>query len=528
MNTITYKQTGYFSKTVTDFLAKSDQLTNYYKLFPTIQNFEKQLIAKTNSKTLCNRKILVNSLLKQYKNSSCSEKTIQNIHLLSKEQTFTITTGHQLNLFTGPLYFLYKIISTINLCEELKVTYSKYNFVPIYWMATEDHDFEEIQYFNFNTKKITWNRNSSGAVGKLDTKGLDLVFEKITALFGTSKNGKYLTQLFKNSYLKHNNLTDATRYLTNELFKDYGLVILDADNADLKKEFIPFAKEELLQQTSFKEVTKTNKTLSENYKIQVNPRKINLFYLTDKLRERIILDGNLYRINNTNITFSKEEILTELKNYPQRFSPNVIVRPLYQEIILPNLCYIGGGGELAYWLELKSYFKKVNVTFPILLLRNSALILNEKQSRKLKKLLVSKNELFLKQHDLIRKKVTEMSNLDLDFSKQKVFLQKQFSHLKEIASKTDKSFIGAVNAQEKKQLKGLNNLEKRLLKAENLKLKNMVNRISEIQNQLFPKQCLQERQVNFSELYLEFGEQLIPSIKENLKPLNLKFSILTF
>lgn len=528
MKTLTYKQTGYFSKTITDFLSQSDQLTNYYELFPTIQNFEKQLFSKTNSETLCNRKILVNTLTKQYKNSTSSEKTTQNIQLLSKKNTFTVTTGHQLNLFTGPLYFLYKIISTINLCEELKVKYPKHHFVPIYWMATEDHDFEEIQYFNFKDKKVIWKKDSSGAVGRLNTEGLAEISEKITSLFDTSKNGKRLAQLFNDSYIKHDNLTDATRYLTNELFKDYGLVILDADDANLKKEFIPFIKEDLLQQTAFKEVSKTNETLRESYKIQVNPREINLFYLTDTFRERIILDGNIYRINNTDIIFSKTQILSELENHPERFSPNVILRPLYQEVILPNLCYIGGGGELAYWLELKSYFEKVNVTFPIVLLRNSVLIMNEKQVSKLEKLAVSKSELFLKQYDLIRKKVTEISNLNLNFDNQKIFLQEQFSRLKEIATKTDKSFIGAVNAQEKKQLKGLQNLEKRLLKAEKRKLKDVVNRITKIQNQLFPKQSLQERHVNFSEMYLEYGEQLIPKLKESLKPLDLKFSVLTF
>ena len=143
------------------------------------------------------------------------------------------------------------------------------------------------------------------------------------------------------------------------------------------------------------------------------------------------------------------------------------------------------------------------------------------------KLKITNQDIFTKQSKLIDTKIKEMSNLDIDFSKQKEFLKQQFIALRKIASKTDKSFIGAVNAQEKKQLNGLNNLEKRLLKAEKRKLSEIVNRIKQSQNSLFPNQNLQERQVNFSEIYLEFGEELIPTLKKYLKPLDLEFSILT-
>ena len=529
---ITYKNTNYFSKTVIDYLSEKESIKPFYNNFPELENFKKQINLKRNvisakseiSKQ--SRKTLVKSLKKQYKNIEASDKTEANINSLLNEDTFTITTGHQLNLFTGPLYFLYKIISTINLSEELKTNYPNYNFVPIYWMATEDHDFKEIKYFNFKNKKISWEKVVSGAVGRLSTSGLNTVFSEITKLFGESQNATNLKGLFKKSYIEHDNLTDATRFLANQLFKEYGLVILDADDKDLKQEFAPFVKEELLHQTSFKEVTKTIKEFGKNYKVQVNPREINLFYLTDDLRERIIFEDNKYKINNTTITFSEEEILEELENNTERFSPNVIMRPLYQEVILPNLCYIGGGGELAYWFELKTYFDKVGVVFPILLLRNSALVVTEKLNKKLKKLNISNEDLFLKQHELINKKVKEISNLELDFSKQKQFLQQQFSDLEKIAAQTDKSFIGAVKAQKTKQLKGISVLEKRLLKAEKRKLKDIVDRIILLQDQLFPRQSLQERNTNFSELYLEFGEELIPFLKDNLKPLNLEFSVL--
>jgi bacillithiol biosynthesis cysteine-adding enzyme BshC len=393
-------------------------------------------------------------------------------------------------------------------------------------MATEDHDFEEINYFNFKGKKISWNKESKGAVGRFDTKGLDEVYDYFSKEIGIGNNANYLLDLFKKSYFEHQNLADATRFLANELFKSEGLVIIDGDDTNLKKLFIPYAKNELLHQTSFKKVTETIAQLKE-YTIQVNPREINLFYLQDQLRERIIFENGNYKINNTSLVFSESEIITELEKNQENFSPNVILRPLYQEVILPNLCYIGGGGEIAYWLELKSNFEENNITFPMLLLRNSVVLSTKKQMDKANKLGLNWQELFLNQDALVNLKVQKYSEYTVDFTTQKEVITKQFAALYKIAESTDKSFIGAVKAQEAKQLKGLNNLEKRLLKAEKRVHSETLDRIVSIQNELFPNNSLQERNVNFSEYYFEFGTKLMEELLRELNPLSQEFKIIT-
>ena len=523
---IPFCNTGYFSSLICDYLEEKNEVKSFYNRFPKLENFKDQIKEKSTSFKAQSRTVLVDSLKKQYHNIDASKGTLQNIELLKADSTFTITTGHQLNLFTGPLYFLYKIISAINLSKALKEAYPKYNFVPVYWMATEDHDFEEINYFNFRGKKIQWNKETKGAVGELPTDGLDKVYKLFSKELGDSKNADYLKNLFEKAYTKHNNLADATRFLANQLFAAYGLVIIDANDADLKKQFIPFIKDELLNQTAFNTVSKTNNKLEKAYNIQVNPREINLFYLKENLRERIVFENNIYKINGTDITFTKAEILDEVKEHTNRFSPNVIMRPLYQEVILPNLCYIGGGGELAYWFQLKQFFNTAEVPFPILLLRNSVLVQTEQQSEKLKRLNISNEDLFLKRDAFINKKVREISNISIDFLSQKEHLKQQFKDLYKLAEQTDKSFIGAVKAQEVKQLKGLDNLEKRLLKAQKKKLSDQVSRMIEIQNELFPNGSLQERNTNFSEFYLEYGEQLIPNLIKSLQPLKSEFLIL--
>jgi bacillithiol biosynthesis cysteine-adding enzyme BshC len=526
---ISYQKSGYFSPLMNDYLNQKTEIASLYHHFPTLENFEAQIEEKKvnfNGNGNDKRQTLVSVLKNQYAELNVSAETLNHIELLNNSNTFTITTGHQLNLFSGPLYFLYKIISTINLTKELKAKYPTYNFVPVYWMATEDHDFEEINYFSFKGKKFRWNKESTGPVGRLSTEGLADFLEIYALEIGSSTNANTIKKLFEDSYLKHDNLADATRYLANELFGTNGLVILDADNPDLKRSFIPYIKEELLHQSSFKAVTETIEKMKD-YFVQVNPREINLFYIEDNLRERIILENGIYKVNHTKIEFTEAEILALLESNPEKFSPNVIMRPLYQEVILPNLCYIGGGGEIAYWLELKSFFASEKVTFPILLLRNSVLLATEKQNKKANKLNLSWSDLFSKQASLVNRITQKLSDFPIDFTEQKEALKKQFEALLELANQTDKSFLGAVKAQEVKQKKGLDNLEKRLLIAQKRKFHDELQRIIDLQNELFPNQSLQERQANFSEFYLESGEHLIPQIMSQLKPLEQDFNIVT-
>lgn len=254
---------------------------------------------------------------------------------------------------------------------------------------------------------------------------------------------------------------------------------------------------------------------------------MHLFYLDKGLRERIIEQEGTFFINNTDLSFSKEEILAEVRNRPEKFSPNALLRPLYQEAILPNLCYAGGGGELAYWFQLKHYFESVKIPFPILLLRNSALLVPSRYSEKLKKLNVGIEQLFQKQEILKTQFTHQLSDIKIDFSQQREHLQKQFRDLYEIARQTDGSFQGAVGAQEKKQLNGLDHLEKRLLKAQKRRLADQIERLTAIQDALYPHKGLQERTVNFSEFYMEFGDRLLSELKENLDPLAHEFTILT-
>lgn len=369
---ISYQETGSFSKLVLDYINDEEQLKAFYSYRPDMEGLAKAIEHRNFSG---NRETLVKVLQDQYQHLQPNKSVTKNIELLGSANTFTVTTGHQLNLFTGPLYFIYKIVTTINLAIELKMAHPDQNFVPVYWMATEDHDFDEINHVSVDEKNISWIQQTNGATGRLSTQTVAAAVTAYKGYLGISKNGKRIAKLVEQAYLQHDNLADATRFLVNNLFEKYGLVIVNADDAQLKKQFTHIITEDIIQHNSSKNIEKSSKNLEDlGYKTQVNGRDINFFYLIDNLRERLIFENGKYLVNHTDISFTEETLKAEIEAHPERFSPNVVMRPMYQEVILPNLAYIGGGAEVAYWMQLKANFDFYQVDFPVLLLRNSALL----------------------------------------------------------------------------------------------------------------------------------------------------------
>ncbi len=521
---ISYQATNSFSKLVLDYINNEDSLKSFYSFRPDMDGL-KQAIDSRNFKG--NRKELVQILNQQYQSIQANQLVINNINLLADENTFTVTTGHQLNIFTGPLYFIYKIVTTINLATQLKVAHPEKNFVPIYWMATEDHDFEEINHVRIEDKNISWLQPNNGATGRLNTKSIASAVMAYKAFLGVSENGQKLAKLIENAYLNHHNLADATRALVNSLFETYGLVIIDADNVILKKQFAPIIKEDITTQKSAELTEKTSEDLAKSgYKSQVNGRDINFFYLTDNLRERIIEKDNSYIVNHTELKFTKDELLTEIENHPERFSPNVIMRPLYQEVILPNIAYIGGGAEVAYWMQLKANFEYHQIDFPVLLLRNSALLIDQRSAENLNKLGFKLEDSFLSTNELQEIWIKNNSESNLNLSNEINAIHAVFDQLKMNITKVDQTLETATAAAKTKTNHLLSNLEKKVFKAEKKKHAVSLTQIENVKNRLFPSGTLQERVINLAPMYVNFGDDFISSLIENFEPLGGEFTLL--
>jgi bacillithiol synthase len=503
---ISYQKTQKFSRLVTDYLAQSVDLLPYVSAFPTIEGFKERIAQKSTQ--IVDRDILVSVLGRQNAYLSLSDSSQKNIKSLAEEHTFTVTTGHQLCLFTGPLYFIYKIISTINLTQELKKKYPDKHFVPVFWMATEDHDLEEVNHIHLFGKTIRWKTEQKGAVGSMSLEGMGDVLQELKSILGESENAQALMQLFSEAYLKHQSLAEAMRYLVNELFGEYGLVILDGDDARLKKQFVSTIKKDVLQQGFQKTISDCSAELAVNYKAQAYVRPINFFRLSDGGRVRI--EGRVGE--------------QEIESNPENFSPNVLMRPLYQETILPNLAYIGGGAEVAYWMQLKTAFEQENIPFPMLVLRNSAMWMDTNQCTKTKKLGLSEADLFTEEIELHKQYVTANSDKSLDLQEELKSLEQLFESVMDKTS--DEGMKLAVRAELKKQMKSLQSLEKRLLKSAKKKHENSLQQISNLKNNLFPNNGLQERYNNFIPYYLKYGENFIKTLQEELNPINNRFIII--
>ena len=509
--TIPLQSTHSFSKTFLDYIAGDPKLTPFYGLTPKIENFTEQIKKKSFSES--QRQLLFDTLNDQYKEVKTSEEVWKNINLLLQKNTYTVTTGHQLNIFGGPLYFIYKIVTTINTAKELNQKYKDYHFVPVFWMASEDHDFEEINNFNFSGKNWKWETQQKGAVGRFSPEGMEALLNTLPSKIN----------LFEKAYNEHKTLSSATRYFVNELFSEDGLIIIDADNRALKKQFAEILKEEILAKSSHNLVGKATSQLeTAGYETQVHAREINLFYLENNLRERIISNGENYKINNTEIFFSKEEILKKIEEESEKFSPNVILRPLYQECILPNLAYIGGPAEVVYWLQLKEMFEHYKIAFPILMPRNFGLFINKNIQAKISKLSINPEELFLPQDQLKNNYLTKISGSEFKLGQEQEKLKELYSGIKGKAVAIDKTMEGAVMAELQKSVKILEELEKRLRKAEERKNETTITQLLNVKEKLFPGGGLQERSDNFLNFYLD-DPDFINKIKAAFAPFNYRF-----
>lgn len=503
-----------FSGIFLDYIKGNESLRPFYDHLPNIDQFEHQIQQKQFSQE--NRDTLAEVLTKQYQSYDIAEYVGKNIQSLKEKNTFTITTGHQLNIFTGPLYFIYKIVTVINTCKQLKEKYPQYNFVPVYWMASEDHDFEEISYFNLGGQKYTWNTDQTGAVGHFDPSSIDALLNQMP--------GDH--PLFEKAYLSHDTLAGAARYYVNELFGKEGLVVIDADDRALKTEFAQVIEDDLFVHSAEKLVAKDTEQLqSIGYKTQVHAREINFFYLDSSIRNRIEKEGDSYTVVDTDLKFSSKEIKDLIKNSPEKFSPNVILRPLYQEMILPNLAYIGGPSEAVYWLQLKSVFTHFATAFPILMPRNFALIIDKLSHRKFEKSDRTLAELFLPSHEVEQRIVAEQTNKELSLVDEMASIASTYATAQSKAHTIDPTLVQHLEALQARTEKLLDKAQKKMYRAEKRHHTDKINQYQTVKSVLFPKGNLQERTSNFLNFYPD-NPQFVQELLENFDPFDYRMNIL--
>lgn len=444
------------------------------------------------------------------------EQTQAQIKQLEKPNTFTVTTGHQLNVALGPAYLPYKLLGIIQLAEKLKQAHPDKQFIPVYWMASEDHDIEEIRQFRLFGKDKAVPTDYAGVAGDWPSQQIADYLRK----------DKSLPEHLIHFYAQSDGLREAHFRLVHHLFHHHGLLILDADHPKLKAEFEPLMQEELNQRVAHRKLKSTEKALQkEGYDTQAWVRPINLFYIHEG--KRCALEWEEDKIV-CGLGENIEDWRQELREHPERFSPNVITRPLYQEYILPNVAYMGGPAEIAYWLQLKPLFEHFGVPFPVLMPRPHLLFLNKANLKRWQKL-----EL---EDELLFRDLREIKNVYVDQHEQdkpslgtyKGQMNKLWTEIGQTLSEVEGSLKQSAEAAKAKTFKELAGLEKKMDKALDQRHETSLRQIEKIYDFLYPENGLQERKESFLTFWLnhkELHEELLE--KEDVFDFSLKIYGLT-
>ncbi|MEZ4896621.1 MAG: bacillithiol biosynthesis cysteine-adding enzyme BshC [Saprospiraceae bacterium] len=504
------------------YIQKDPSLKPFYTYPPDLDQFAH--IIEQRQKHPVDRNLLVSTLQQQYRHRESQPLVMERIESLRSPQAFTVITAHQPSLFTGPLYYIYKILSCIRLSQLIQANHPEYRIIPLFILGGEDHDFAEINHLHIGDRTIRWDHPSiGGSCGRLSTEGIDQCIEAVATLLGDGTQQETLMHTLRQCYLGSHNYAEATIRFLHHLFGRFGLVILNMDHSGFKMAFRKVMLDDLLQHSSSRLVPPVQKQLEDaGFPAQAFVRDINLFYFNGNQRERIEQEGEEFILVDSLIRFSKSAMIKELEDHPERFSPNVILRPLYQETILPNLAYIGGGGELAYWLERKEQFEHYHLPFPMLVRRNSAAWLDQHAQSSLRKAGRPLQDYFTENpDDLIRDFIQDSAAIDLDYARRQI--DDLFARIQTEGEAIDARLQFPIEGVRVRIEKYLNNLEHKMIRAEKRKQEPSISRLLHNYHILFPNGTLQERYTNFLPYYAKNGPGWLDELLPYFNPLDHRF-----
>lgn len=492
--TIHRSESGLFSDLSNALTYRQEDFAHLLSAPFSLGAFEAQIQQKEKQFTSRKRQALADALQRQYEGLPSAEAVEANIAALRNESTFTVTTGHQLNLLTGPVYFIYKILHVIRLAEQLSAQYPSRTFVPVYWMASEDHDFAEINHTRLFGKEIAWNEIQGGPVGEYELREWVALQDEIAAFF-SNQPGSEVNTILKT--YRGKNLAEATRSLVHALFSRYGLVIVEPNDATLKKELVPVMRQEITASFAEPEVLKASAEIERmGYKPQVFPREINLFYIEKGMRERLAEEQGRIVLKGLG-SFSRAEMAAMMEKHPERFSPNVVLRPVYQECILPNLAYVGGGGEIAYWLQLKGVFDACGIPYPLIQVRSSLQLVDGNTQKKMAKLGLEAKDLFTDLNELKRLYVLDHSGEELEFTQLDSLSVQLSETIAGQVMQVDPALQSYAAAEVVKLEKQLEGIKAKLIRQQKSKFDQAMKQIEDIHEKMFPQSGVQERKDNF-------------------------------
>ncbi|MEE9288364.1 MAG: bacillithiol biosynthesis cysteine-adding enzyme BshC [Bacteroidota bacterium] len=529
MNWIDFREisntVGGFSSLYCDYLHQYENVQQYYNGdFRSSSDIGRVLNAAQSR--LRDRKRLSDILRRQNQAFGCGEQTLENIAILESDSAFAVVTGQQVGILGGPIYTLYKIITAIKLSRELNRKYPSFRFVPVFWIEAEDHDFEEVNSVTVISRENLATRieylidgkrleKNLGAVGDLRFESsLSDFFQKLDDVLINTEFKPSLLSMLKTYYAPGASLSTSFVGLLNSFFQGIGLVYINSNDKELKDMLVPIFQREIQNYPRIGQaVIDRSAEIEERYHAQVKPKAVNLFlfhkggrYLVEP-RDR----EKDFALKGTRHHLTREELESIATVSPEMLSPNVVLRPICQDYLLPTAMYVAGPSEIAYFAQLKPVYKYYDVTMPIIYPRSSVTLLEHKVEKVLEKYQLPLVEFFGEHESIWRKVIDQLSDVNVDglFTTATKDVENGLSQLDFGLSQIDQTLSGPLEATRSKMNNLLSILKDRTQEAQKKKHDLALRQIQKVTTHVCPNSSLQERQLNVVYFLNKYGLEFV-------------------
>ena len=513
-----------------DYLYNFKNVEEFYKKdFRNTEAYEEHFEAVL-SKYKTSRDEINEMISQQYSDIQLSKATKANIELLQNNKTLAVVTGQQLGIAGGPLYTFYKIITAIKLSKHLKENYNDFNFVPVFWLEVDDHDFNEVKSLNVfaqdnNLATVSYedglpdevNRGSVG-VKEFD-KNIDNFFEQLNSVLRPSDFKEDLFTKLKSAYFDGTSFKDAFFDLIFEIFDEYGLIIFDPGEKKVKEKLVDVFRFELDNFRSHADkLVLRSAELEEKYHAQVKIRPINLFIIENKERLAIDPDDAGYRLKGKRAVLSPDELNKRIAERPDKISPNVILRPICQDYLFPTAFYIGGPGEISYFAQILSLYPSFDIEAPIIYPRSSATIIEKNISDVIAKYDIPIKDIFNDPESVTQQVIQKLSDKDVNdiFLETNVKLLLLMDELKEQIKEIDPTLTDLTEKTKERISQTIGGLKSKTENAQKRKFETALRQIDKAVMMLYPGKNLQEREINYTYYANKYGSDILKWIFDEL------------
>lgn len=519
-----FTQIPHTTRLFTDFLAYSPSIRPFY---PRTPRFAEWMQEETSgiSYDSSRRARVAEILERQNKSWGASDKTLSNVERLRKG-AFAVVTGQQVGLFGGPMFAIYKALTAVKLADE--ASRAGIDTVPIFWLATYDHDLAEVNHVSIPTAEgvpqtvTTPSHDVAGAPVSAVILGDEIhsVVQEAVKLLGEGEAAQFLSD----TYRAGESLGTAFARLYTRVFAEWGVIVLDASDPELSRVAEPIYRaaveraEEL--STALLQRGEALEKAGYHQQVKVTESSVLLFTLRQGARVPIHRQGDEFVVDGEKLgeKLSRQELLAQIASHPEHFSPNVLLRPVVEDYLLPTLAYTGGAAETAYFGQAGAVYENLLGRVTPVLPRFSATIVEPKVQRLLEKHKIAVPDVFGGPEEL-RREIAERNlpaDLKLAFESAEKSFGTSFAALKQSLEKLDRTLVDAAETCRSKMQHQLEKLHSQAARAEAQKGELVARHAEHLSNSLYPDKGLQERGIGAIYFLARYGQELLHQLYETI------------